>query len=321
MTLSLITGGAGFIGSNLARELLARGEQVRILDNFSSGHRENLLDLDKAEIMEGDALDSPTCVRACEGVDFVFHEAALPSVPRSIKDPLATHGACATGSINMLWAASSAGVKRFIYASSSSVYGDAPSLPKVETMRPDPRSPYAAAKLAGEHYCSAFFLSLGLETVTLRYFNVFGPHQDPASPYSGVVSVFITRMLRGERCIINGDGETSRDFTYIDNILVANLQARYAREAPGNCYNIGCGERVTLNSIHTFLANEIGVPDNPEYRPGRPGDVKHSLADITAAQRDLAYEPVVNVEMGSRKTIAWYAERLEGEARCASKTW
>ena len=254
MTLNLVTGGAGFIGSNLARELLARGERVRILDNLSTGHRENLEGLEGAEIIEGDILDVHTCARACEGVDYIFHEAALPSVPRSVKDPVTSHHACATGTINMLWAGLSARIKRFVYAGSSSAYGNTPTLPKVETTRTDPRSPYAVAKLAGEHYCRSFFLSHGLETVTLRYFNIFGPHQDPTSPYSGVLSLFITRLLRGQVCTINGDGETSRDFTYIDNVIAANLLARDASQAPGNTYNIGCGHRVTLNWIHEFLS-------------------------------------------------------------------
>lgn len=306
MTLNLVTGGAGFIGSNLARELLARGESVRILDNFSTGHRENLEGLEGAEIIEGDILDPETCARACEGVDYVFHEAALPSVPRSVKDPPGSHHACATGTINMLWAALAAGVRRFIYAGSSSAYGNTPSLPKVETMRPDPRSPYAVAKLAGEHYCRAFFVSHGLETVTLRYFNIFGPYQDPGSPYSGVLSVFITCLLCGEECVINGDGETSRDFTYIENVISANLLAREAPRAPGNTYNIGCGRRVTLNWMYDFLAKEIGVKLPPKYGPERAGDVRHSLADITAAGNDLQYEPVVDVETGFRKTIEWY---------------
>jgi nucleoside-diphosphate-sugar epimerase len=326
VTFNLITGGAGFIGSNLARELLARGERVRILDNFSTGHRENLQDLHGAEIIEGDVLDFPSCARACEGVDFIFHEAAIPSVPRSVKDPLSSHHACATGAINMLWAARSAGIKRFIYAGSSSAYGDTPTLPKVETMRPDPRSPYAVAKLAGEHYCRAFFLSHGLETVTLRYFNIFGPHQDPESPYSGVLSVFITRLLRGQICTINGDGETSRDFTYIDNVVTANLLARDAARAPGNAFNIGCGRRVTLNWIYELLAKEIRVNLHPRYGPERPGDVKHSLADITAAQNDLNYEPLVDIETGLRKTIGWYRKQnstggwLLSDCRLPSRT-
>lgn len=309
MTLNLVTGGAGFIGSNLARELLARGEGVRILDNLSTGRCENLEDLKGAAIIEGDILDPQVCAQACEGVDFVFHEAALPSVPRSVKDPVTSHHACATGTMNMLWASLSAGIKRFVYAGSSSAYGNTPTLPKVETMRTDPRSPYAVAKLAGEHYCRSFYLSHGLETVTLRYFNIFGPYQDPGSPYSGVLSLFITRLLRGDVCTINGDGETSRDFTYIENVVAANLLAREAAQAPGNTYNIGCGRRVTLNWIHEFLVKETGAKLQPVYGPERAGDVKHSLADITAAKTDLHYEPLVDIETGLRRTIRWYRDR------------
>ena len=318
MALNLVTGGAGFIGCNLARELLARGERVRILDNFSTGHRENLEGLDDAEVIEGDILDPETCARACEGAEFVFHQAALPSVPRSILDPPGSHHACATGTINMLWAALAGKARRFIYAGSSSAYGNTLTLPKQEAMCPEPRSPYAVAKLAGEHYCRAFYLSHGLETVTLRYFNVFGPHQDPGSPYSGVLSVFITRLLRGEVCTINGDGETSRDFTYIDNVVAANLLARHAPRAPGNVYNLGCGRNVTLKWVYDFLAKEIGSTNAPRYGPERVGDVKHSLADITAAEHDLGYEPLVDVETGLRQTIEWYRElehRLQMAAR------
>lgn len=317
LAFNLVTGGAGFIGCNLARELLVRGESVRVLDNFSTGQRENLEDLDGAEIIEGDILNPDTCARACEGVEFVFHEAALPSVPRSIMNPPGSHHACATGTINMLWAALGARVKRFVYAGSSSAYGNTPTLPKQEAMRPEPRSPYAVAKLAGEHYGRAFYFSHGLETVTLRYFNVFGPHQDPGSPYSGVLSVFITRLLRGEECTINGDGETSRDFTYIDNVVAANLLAREAPGAAGNIYNMGCGRRVTLKWVYQFLADEIGSKLQPRYGPERAGDVKHSLADITAARRDLAYEPIVDVETGLRKTIAWYRQ-CENSQRAAA---
>jgi len=314
MTLNLITGGAGFIGSNLARELRARGEKVRILDNFSTGHRRNLEGLDGAEIMEGDILNPETCAQACKGVEYVFHQAAIPSVPRSIRDPVGSHHACATGTVNVLQAAHEAGVRRVVYAGSSSVYGDAPTLPKEESMRPEPRSPYAVAKLAGEHYCRVFFLTHGLETVTLRYFNIFGPYQDPGSPYSGVLSIFITSLLRGEACTIYGDGETSRDFTYIDNVVEANLLAREAPDAPGNVYNVGCGRRVTLNWVYEFLAGELGVKLPPKYESERPGDVKHSLADITAARSDLGYNPVVDVETGLRKTIEWYKQKHRKQA-------
>ncbi len=247
MPLNLVTGGAGFIGSNLIRRLLSQGEQVRILDNFATGHRHNLTGLERAELMEGDITDLATCEAACRGVDFVFHQAALPSVPRSVADPISSHHACATGTVNLLWAAHRNGVKRVVYAGSSSAYGDTPTLPKRDDMPVAPRSPYAVAKLAGEQYCRAFTLCHGLETVTLRYFNVFGPAQDPGSPYSGVLSVFITRLLRGQPCTINGDGETSRDFTYIDTVISANLLARQSAAPLGRAYSVGCSPRVTLN--------------------------------------------------------------------------
>lgn len=314
--LNLVTGGAGFIGSNLCRALLARGERVRVLDNFSTGHRENLGGL-PIELLEGDARDPAACSRACAGADFVFHQAALPSVPRSLEQPLESHEHCATATLTMLQAARQAGVRRFLYAGSSSAYGNSPSLPKVESMTPAPRSPYAAAKLAGEYYCRVFTENFGLETVTLRYFNIFGPRQDPDSPYSGVLSRFITRLLAGESCTIYGDGETSRDFTYIDNVIAANLRARDALAAPGNIYNVGCGRKVTLNWVYDFIAQETGVTRRPEYGPPRAGDVRDSLAEISAAGRDLGYHPAVDVEEGLRRTIQWYREALRTSAPAA----
>ncbi len=302
--LNLITGGAGFIGSNLCRALLERGERVRVLDNFLTGSRDNLAGLD-IELMEGDASDPEVCRRACAGVDFVFHEGALPSVPRSVENPLASHAHCATATVVLLHAARQARVRRVIYASSSSVYGDTPTLPKTETMTPQPRSPYAVAKLAGEHYCRAFYLCYGMETVALRYFNIFGPRQDPSSPYSGVLSRFISQLLANQPCTIFGSGEISRDFTYIDNVVEANLLAREAPCAPGKFYNIGCGKRVTLAWVYEFLAGELGITAPPQYGPARAGDVPHSLADITAARHDLRYEPRVDVETGLRLTLAW----------------
>ncbi len=313
-TLNLITGGAGFIGSNLARRLLARNESVRILDNLSTGRRENLADLAQAEFIEGDITDPQTCVRACAGVDYVFHQAALPSVPRSIQDPLATHQACATGTLNILLAARDAGVRRLLYAGSSSAYGDSPALPKREDMPVAPRSPYAAAKLLGEHYCRAFTIAYGMETVVLRYFNVFGPYQSPHSPYSGVLSLFIHALLNNESCTIYGDGETSRDFTYIDNVVEMNLLARAAAGASGNVYNSGCGRQYSLNWIYTFLSRELGVNRPPVYGPERVGDIKHSLAAIEAAQRDLGYFPRVGIEEGLRLTIRWHQSGLAGRS-------
>ena len=311
---NLVTGGAGFIGSHLARALVGRGEKVRVLDNFATGHHSNLADLAGIDLIEADLLDEAACARACAGVDYVFHQAALPSVPRSIADPWSTHQACATGTLNILMAAHKAGVRRVIYAGSSSAYGNSPALPKRESMPAEPRSPYAAAKLAGENYCRAFTLCHGLETVTLRYFNVFGPHQDPHSPYSGVLSVFITRLLRGQPCVINGDGETSRDFTYIENVVAANLLARASSQAIGEVYNIGCGRRVTLNWIYHSLAAEIGARLAPRYGPERPGDVRHSLADISAARADLGYCPEIGIEEGLRRTLAWYRAQMAMDA-------
>ncbi len=311
-TLNLITGGAGFIGSNLCRALLERGERVRVLDNFSTGKRENLHGLD-VELIEGEAGDPDVAARACRGVNCIFHEAALPSVPRSLEQPLQSHHACATATLVMLQAAREAGVRRFIYAGSSSAYGNSLTLPKVENMGPNPRSPYAVAKLAGEYYCRVYAQTMGLETVVLRYFNIFGPHQDPTSVYSGVLAVFITRLLAGLPCTINGDGETSRDFTYIDNVIQANLSARDAKAASGNVYNVGCGRRVTLNWIYAFLAHEIGCELAPLYGPERPGDVRDSLADIQAAERDLSYCPRVPIEDGLRETLAWYRRKPQSE--------
>ncbi len=308
---SLVTGGAGFIGSNLCRALAARGERVRVLDNFSTGHRENLAGVE-VELIEGDAADLATARRAAEGVECVFHQAAVPSVPRSMREPLASHRACATATLTMLEAARQAGVRRFVYAGSSSAYGDTPTLPKIESMPPDPRSPYAAAKLAGETYCRMYHHAYGLETVALRYFNIFGPYQDPGSPYSGVLAIFITRLLAGQPCVIYGDGETSRDFTYIENVVQANLLAREAPQASGQVYNIGCGRRVTLNWVYDFLAGELKVNLRPRYEAARPGDVRSSLADIQAAGRELGYMPQVQVEAGLRATIAWYRRAPEG---------
>ncbi|HXR98127.1 MAG TPA: SDR family oxidoreductase [Terriglobales bacterium] len=308
--VNLVTGGAGFIGSHLVEALLARGEQVRVLDNFSTGHRRNLRGLEAAELIEGDIREPETCRRACAGVDYVFHEAALPSVPRSIADPETTHAVCATGTLNVLQAARAAAVRRVIYAGSSSAYGNTEVLPKVETMAPAPRSPYAVAKLAGEHYCAAYFHAYGLETVTLRYFNIFGPRQDPNSQYSGVIARFCTQLLAGDTCTIHGDGETTRDFTYIANAVQANLLARDAAPAPGRMYNVACGERTSLMELHAALAEAAGCTAKPRLAPERAGDIKHSLADITAAKRDLGYTPAVDLRSGLRRTFASYSRKL-----------
>ncbi|MHB8734318.1 MAG: SDR family oxidoreductase [Terriglobales bacterium] len=309
--LNLVTGGAGFIGSHLVRALLAQGQRVRVLDNFSTGHPDNLAGLTDVDVLEGSICVPQDCAQACRGVTRVFHEAAIPSVARSVEEPLESHEAGATGTLNMLLAARAAGVQRFIYASSSSVYGRNPVLPKHEEMCIAPVSPYAVAKLAGEQYCRAFFASYGLETVALRYFNVFGPRQRPDSSYSGVLAIFLGRLYRGEGCSIFGDGTQSRDFTYVDNVVAANLLAASSAAAPGGIYNVGCGERVTLQQAYALIARELGSDLTPSFGPPRAGDVPHSLADIRAAQRDLGYEPRTDLSAGIHLTVEWYRQLME----------
>ena len=309
MALYLITGIAGFIGSSLARAILAQGDQVRGVDNFATGKRENLQGiLDRIDFHEADILDLDVMHEACAGVDFVLHEAAIPSVPKSVLDPLGSNRANVGGTLNVLVAARDAKVKRVVYAASSSAYGDTPTLPKHEAMRPDPISPYAVAKLASEHYMISFHRCYGLETVCLRYFNVFGPRQDPSSPYSGVLAKFITLMLRGEQPTIYGDGEQSRDFTYIDNVVEANLLASKApaERVAGQVFNIATGGRVTLNEMFTLLQGLTSYKVGPEYGPERGGDIKHSLADISKAVTALGYKTVVNFEEGLHRTVEWY---------------
>jgi nucleoside-diphosphate-sugar epimerase len=308
----LVTGGAGFIGSNLARALLEDGRTVRVLDDFSTGFRENLDDIkDDIDLVEGDIRNADTCRRACEGTEIVFHEAAIPSVPRSMEDPQTTFDANTVGTHNMLMAARDRRVRRFVFAASSSAYGEVEELPKRETMRALPVSPYAAAKAAGELYVSTFCRSFGLETVSLRYFNVFGPRQDPTNQYAGVIAAFASRMLRGRQPIIFGDGTQSRDFTYIDNVLNANLLAAKAGEVHGEIVNIGCGEAADLNRMVTVFNEILGTDLDAVHEPPRPGDVKHSLADITAARDLLGYEPRVGFADGLRRTIAWYRWALD----------
>jgi UDP-N-acetylglucosamine/UDP-N-acetyl-alpha-D-glucosaminouronate 4-epimerase len=309
MSLYLITGVGGFIGSSLARALLARGEQVRGVDNFSTGKRKNVAEIANAlDLHEADILDLDAMRRACSGVDFVLHEAAIPSVPKSVLDPLGSNRANIDGTVNLLVAARDAKVKRVVYAASSSAYGDTPTLPKHELMRPDPISPYAVAKLASEHYMTSFYRCYGLETVCLRYFNVFGPRQDPTSPYSGVLAKFITQMLRGEQPTIYGDGEQSRDFTYIDNVVDANLLACKAPAASvaGRVLNVATGRRITLNQICSTLQPLTSYRGQPNYGPERDGDIKHSLADISQAQAALGYKPTVDFEEGLKRTVDWY---------------
>ncbi len=288
----LVTGGAGFIGSNLVEALVAEGASVRVLDDFSTGSREKLDGfLSEIELVEGSITDPATCASACEGVDFVLHQAALPSVPRSVADPAASHEACATGTLNMLIAARDTGVRRLVYAGSSSAYGDTPTLPKVESMPALPRSPYAVAKLAGEHYCKAFSLVYGFETVALRYFNIFGPRQDPASQYSAVIPLFITKALQGQGPTIDGDGEQTRDFTYVENAVRANLLACTvdAAAVSGEVFNVGCGERISVNRLWEAIQEVTGTAAESVKGPGREGDVRDSLASLDKIQDRMGY--------------------------------
>jgi len=307
MALYLVTGGAGFIGSNIVVELLKRKDQVRVLDNFSTGRRENLTDfMGRIELVEGDLRDFKMVKRAVEGVDYVLHLGALASVPRSIRDPMTSNEVNVNGTINILLAAIGTSIKRIVYASSSSIYGDTPALPKVETMPPNPRSPYAVSKLAGEYYCRLFHAMYGLETVALRYFNIFGPRQDPSSQYAAVIPLFIKAMLKGEKPTIFGDGLQSRDFTFVANAVQANLLAANAPEAPGRVVNIACSERYSLNELIEKLNSILGTKIEPLHTEARIGDVKHSLADISQARRILGYEPLVDFEEGLSKTVDWY---------------
>ncbi len=311
MATFLVTGVAGFIGSNLAEALLAQGHRVRGLDNFLTGKPENLQGLDGLEFVKGDVRDPDACRRACEGVEFVLHEAALGSVPRSIEDPVLSNECNVTGTLNLLVAAREAGARRFVFAASSSAYGDTPTLPKVEAMVPQPLSPYALTKLAGEEYCRLFFELYGLETVSLRYFNVFGKRQDPFSTYAAVIPKFVSALLRGEPPEIYGDGEQTRDFTYIADVVQANLRACQApREACGKVYNVAYGERISLNELYQEIAELLGSNLEPRYGPPRPGDVKHSLADISRAREHLGYRPAYDVRQGLAEAIAWYRQNL-----------
>jgi nucleoside-diphosphate-sugar epimerase len=308
LTKYLVTGAAGFIGRSIVAALLKRGETVRGIDSFITGKRDNLAGLEAMEFVEGDLTDPEQCARACQGVDVVFHEAALASVPRSVADPASTNLHCVTATLNLLIAARAAGVRRVVYAGSSSAYGDTPTLPKHEEMLPNPISPYAVAKLAGEHYMRAFAKVYGVETVVLRYFNVFGPFQDPTSHYSGVLAVFCRRMLSGQQPTIYGDGEQSRDFTYIDNVVHANLLAAGApaEKVAGQMMNVATGSRCTLNDTFRILRELTGYDGEPAYAPPRSGDIRDSLADIRRAGELLGYSPIVDLREGLRRTVEWY---------------
>jgi UDP-glucose 4-epimerase len=287
---------------------LARGETVRGIDNLLAGKRSNLAGLEAMEFIEGDLADPAACAEACKGIEIVYHEAALASVPRSVADPVLTNIHCVDATLNLLVAARAAGVRRVIYAGSSSVYGESPELPKREDMLPEPISPYAVAKLAGEHYVRAFTRVYGIETVVLRYFNVFGPFQDPTSHYSGVLAIFCRKMLAGEQPTIYGDGEQSRDFTFIENVVHANLLAgdAPASKVSGQMMNLATGQRITLNQTYEILRELTGYDGKPAYAEGRSGDIRDSLADIGLAKKLLGYEPVVDFREGLRRTVAWY---------------
>ena len=304
----LVTGGAGFIGSNLVAALVDVGATVRVLDDFSTGRQQNLDGLwDQIELMEGSITDPVMCAAACAGMDYVLHQAALPSVPRSVADPATSHATCATGTLNMLVAARDAKVKRFVYAASSSAYGDTPTLPKVEDMPAQPRSPYAVAKLTGEHYCQAFSLVYGFETVSLRYFNIFGPRQDPGSQYSAVIPLFITKAMAGQAPTIDGDGEQTRDFTHVDNAVRANLLActGQADAVAGQVFNVGCGERISINRLWDAIQEATKAPVDAVHGPAREGDVRDSLACLERAREGLGYEVTVPLDEGLQRTVEW----------------
>ncbi len=307
----LVTGGAGFIGSNICKRLVSQGCFVRVVDNLLTGKKTNLANIiDEIEFIEADMGDEDVARSAMKDIDFCLHQGALPSVPRSVDNPAATHQHCLNATFTLLLAARDAGIKRFVYASSSSAYGDTPTLPKVETMSPNPLSPYAASKLAGEYYCSVFSKVFGLETISLRYFNVFGPHQDPTSQYAAAIPAFVTAILKDEQPTVYGDGEQSRDFTYVDNVVEANLLATRARKTSGEVVNIACGQAVTVNETIEIINELVDKNIKPIYADPRPGDVKHSLADISLAKKLIAFKPKVSFRDGLQKAIGWYRDNL-----------
>lgn len=309
----LVTGGAGFVGSNIVGELLERGERTRVVDNLSTGRRENIAGfLQDIEFIEGDIRDLETVRKVMKGVDYVLHQAALPSVPRSVKDPIATTESNINGTLNILIAARDAGVRKVVYASSSSVYGDTPILPKREDMKPNPLSPYAASKLTGEYYCKIFHQLFGLETVCLRYFNVFGPRQDPTSQYAAVIPRFMTAMQKGKPPVIYGDGEQTRDFTFVQNVVDANILACFSSKALGEIINIACGQQISLNRLIQIMNQILNTTLVPICLAPRPGDVRHSFADIGKAERVLKYRPIVPVDQGLEKLVQWV--EINGES-------
>lgn len=307
----LVTGGAGFIGSNICKKLVSQGCFVRVVDNLLTGKKSNLTDVaDKIEFVEADMGDEEIASSCMKDIEVCLHQGALPSVPRSVDDPALTHKHCLDATFTLLLAARDAGIKRFVYAASSSAYGDTPTLPKVETMLTRPLSPYAASKLAGEYYCSVFYKVFGLETISLRYFNVFGPHQDPTSQYAAAIPAFVTAILKNKPPTVYGDGEQSRDFTFVDNVVEANLLAAGAEHTAGQAINIACGQAVTVNQVIEMINNAVGKDVKPIYDAPRPGDVKHSLADISLAEEVIGYKPIVQFEESLKLAIDWYRENL-----------
>jgi UDP-glucose 4-epimerase len=311
MTRFLVTGGAGFIGSNLCRQLVKEGCFVRVIDNLITGKLGNLAGIkDKIDFIQADMGDPNAAAAAMKDIDVVLHQGAVPSVPRSVDDPATTHQHCVNATFTLLLTAKNAGIKRFVYAASSSAYGDTPTLPKIESMPTSPLSPYAAAKLFGEYYCSVFYKVYGLETISLRYFNVFGPYQDPTSQYAAAIPAFVTSILKNESPTVYGDGEQSRDFTYVDNVVHANLLAARAPKTGGEVINIACGQRITVNEIIGMINQSVGKTVRPAYQPTRAGDVKHSLASIELAKKVIGYEPVISFQDGLQRAIEWYRENL-----------
>ena len=307
----LVTGGAGFIGSNICRKLVSDGCFVRVIDNLITGKKSNLDGIiDKIEFIEADMGRQNVAAEAMKDIDVVLHQGAVPSVPRSVDDPATTHKHCVNATFTLLLCARDAGVKRFVFAASSAAYGDNPNLPKVESMLARPLSPYAAAKLAGEYYCSVFYNVYGLQTVSLRYFNVFGPYQDPTSQYAAAIPAFVTAILKDQPPTIYGDGQQSRDFTYIENVVEANLAAARTKQTRGQVVNIACGQRITVNEIIKMINEILGKNVQPNYTDPRPGDVKHSLADITLAKEAIGFEPTVDFRAGLEKAILWYRDNL-----------